>query len=212
MRAVAVLGVILIHVGASSGANASAWFGVATSQGRMGVRVFFLISAFLLYRPFVMAHLTEARHPGIPSYAWRRMLRILPAYWVALTVLAIWPGLQGVFTGDWWIYYGILQAFWGSTVFSGLVVAWSLTIEVTFYAVLPFLALFLGWLGQDANPRARMVRQLWALAALGVAAEIFSNLRFRDRSKDPELLPTVDVPPLCGGHGARGIECLAGNP
>mgnify|MGYP001808125795 CR=1 FL=1 len=173
MRAVAVLGVILIHVGASSGANASAWFGIATSQGRMGVRVFFLISAFLLYRPFVMAHLTEARHPGIPSYAWRRMLRILPAYWVALTVLAIWPGLQGVFTGDWWIYYGILQAFWGSTVFSGLVVAWSLTIEVTFYAILPLLALFLGWLGHGANPRTRMIRQLWALAALGVASEIF---------------------------------------
>ena len=173
MRAVAVLGVLLIHVGASSVANLTSWFGVATSQGRMGVRIFFLISAFLLYRPFVMAHLAETPSPGATTYAWRRVLRILPAYWVALTALAIWPGLNGVFTGDWWVYYGILQAFWGSTVFSGLVVAWSLTIEVTFYAALPFLALFLGWLGRNASPRTRMVRQLWALAILGIASEIF---------------------------------------
>ncbi len=178
MRAVAVLGVILIHVGASSGANATAWFGIATSQGKMGVRVFFLISAFLLYRPFVMAHLTESQQPGISTYAWRRMLRILPAYWVALTVLAIWPGLNGVFTQDWWIYYGVIQAFWGSTLFSGLSVAWSLTVEVSFYALLPFLALLLGSLGRNADARTRMVRQLWALAILGVASEIFRIYTF----------------------------------
>ncbi len=173
MRAIAVLGVILIHVGATSGANNLAWYGVATAQGRMGVRIFFLISAFLLYRPFVMAHLSNRPDPGIRSYAWRRALRILPAYWVALTVLAYWPGLKGVFTDDWWVFYSVLQAFWVSTLFSGLSVAWSLTVEVSFYALLPLLALFLGWLGRNAEPRTRMVRELWALAALGLASEIF---------------------------------------
>jgi peptidoglycan/LPS O-acetylase OafA/YrhL len=100
-------------------------------------------------------------------------LRILPAYWVALTGLAVWPGLTGIFSDDWWIYYGLLQAFWGSTLFSGLSVAWSLTIEVSFYALLPLLALSLARLGKNAQPRSRMVRQLWALALLGFSSEIF---------------------------------------
>jgi hypothetical protein len=111
MRAIAVLGILIIHVGAVSGANMTAWYGVATSQGRLGVRIFFMISAFLLYRPYVVAHLQGERGPALGTYAKRRILRILPGYWVALTVLAIWPGLTGVLTKDWWIYYGVLQSF-----------------------------------------------------------------------------------------------------
>ena len=47
--------------------------------------------------------------PRVRDYARRRVLRIVPAYWVALTVLAATVGLCGVFTGDWWVYYGFLQ-------------------------------------------------------------------------------------------------------
>ena len=178
MRAIAVLGIILIHVGSISYANMHSWFGVATSQGRIGVRIFFLISAFLLYRPYAMAHLDGKPGPEALSYARRRTLRILPAYWTALTVLALWPGLEGVFTADWWIYYGLLQAFWGPTLFSGLSVAWSLTVEVSFYALLPLLAMFFARLGKNVQPRSRMVRQLSALAILGVASEIFRIYAF----------------------------------
>jgi peptidoglycan/LPS O-acetylase OafA/YrhL len=173
MRAVAVLAVLAIHVGAVSGANLGAWYGVATSQGRLGVRIFFMISAFLLYRPYVMAHLHENRAPRLGTYAKRRVLRILPAYWVGLTLLAIWPGLPGVWTDQWWIYYGLLQAYWFGTIHSGLAVAWSLTIEVAFYAVLPFLAMFLGWLGRGADAGTKMRREVAALLILGFAAEVF---------------------------------------
>ena len=111
MRALAVLGVIIIHVGASSGANRLAWYGVATSQGRIGVRIFFMISAFLLYRPYVMAHLNESPSPALGTYAKRRALRILPGYWVALAVLATWPGLPKVLTEALWIFFGVLQGY-----------------------------------------------------------------------------------------------------
>jgi len=184
MRTVAVLGVLLIHVGAVSGANMTSWYGVATSQGRLGVRIFFMISAFLLYRPYVMAHLHDESAPAWTVYAKRRVLRIVPAYWVALTVLTFWPGLKGVWTEDWWIYYGILQAYWPATLFSGLNVAWSLTIEVAFYLALPFLALFLGALGRGASPRTRMWRQVWALLCLGAGAEIFRLYVFSIKRQD----------------------------
>ena len=41
----------------------------------------------------------------------RDFLRIMPAYWVVLTVAAIVPGFYGAFTGNWWVYYGLLQSF-----------------------------------------------------------------------------------------------------
>jgi peptidoglycan/LPS O-acetylase OafA/YrhL len=173
MRAVAVLLVLVIHVGAASGANLFAWYGVATSQGRMGVRIFFVISAFLLYRPWAMAHLRSDPPPRLPTYAKRRVLRILPAYWVALTLLALWPGLPGVWTQHWWIYYGILQSYWFFTIYSGLAVAWSLSIEVAFYVLLPILARGLGRLGRGADPHVRLRREIAALALLGLAAEAF---------------------------------------
>jgi peptidoglycan/LPS O-acetylase OafA/YrhL len=173
MRAVAVLLVLVVHVGAASGANLFAWYGVATSQGRMGVRIFFVISAFLLYRPWAMAHLRSDDPPRMPIYAKRRVLRILPAYWVALTLLALWPGLPGVWTEHWWIYYGILQSYWYFTIQSGLAVAWSLSIEVAFYVLLPMLAWALGRLGRRVEPRVRLRREVAVIVLLGLAAEVF---------------------------------------
>lgn len=72
----------------------------------------------------------------------RRLLRIVPAYWLALTVLSIKPGLADVFTHDWWRYYGFLQIYDPVTRLSGLTVAWTLCIEVTFYLALPVYAAF----------------------------------------------------------------------
>jgi peptidoglycan/LPS O-acetylase OafA/YrhL len=74
--------VIGFHVGNS--------FGVADEPttlrhitGRLGVAVplFFVMSGFLLYRPYVMARLRRKPSPRVRAYAWRRVLRILPGYW-----------------------------------------------------------------------------------------------------------------------------------
>ena len=64
--------------------------------------------------PALPAHARLAgarRRPAraLRDYARRRFLRIAPAYWLALTVLAIVPGIYGVFSGNWWVYYGLLQ-------------------------------------------------------------------------------------------------------
>ena len=50
----------------------------------MGVEIFFVISAVLLYRPFARRHLDGVAPPGLGTYTVRRALRIYPAYWVAL--------------------------------------------------------------------------------------------------------------------------------
>ena len=116
--------------------------------------IFFVISGFLLYRPFVRARLRGERAPRPLAYAWRRALRIAPNYWVALTVTTIVLGTAGVFTlSDGPLYYGFAQTWREDTIGGGLAQAWTLCIEVTFYAFLPLFA----WAMRRA-PGARLRR------------------------------------------------------
>jgi peptidoglycan/LPS O-acetylase OafA/YrhL len=174
LRAIAVLLILAFHVAGQQGVTQGKWWGPFALRLDVGVTIFFVISGFLLYRPFVAARLASAPLPGALAYARRRALRILPAYWVALTLLAIYPGLTGVFTGDWWVYYGFLQVYDHSWFgfFEGLSQAWSLCVEVTFYAALPALALLLARL-PGRHLRTRVRGQLAILALLSAASLAF---------------------------------------
>lgn len=68
------------------------------AQLNLGVSIFFVISGFLLYRPFGAARLAGERSPPLLPYAIRRVARIVPAYWVALTIVALWLPVSGTFT------------------------------------------------------------------------------------------------------------------
>lgn len=168
LRAIAALGVLVSHAGYFSGASADAWYGPAVANGTAGVTVFFVLSGFLLYRPFVAADLDGAPRIRVRDYARRRVLRIFPAYWVALTVLAIYPGLVGVFTGDWFWFYGMLQVYGPETrPVEGIAAAWSLCVELSFYALLPLYAATMRRL-----PAARRPRAEWTALAVLAAASV----------------------------------------
>ncbi|MDX6650227.1 MAG: hypothetical protein QOJ97_2178 [Solirubrobacteraceae bacterium] len=140
----------------------------------VGVTIFFVISGFLLYRPFVAARLAGERAPRTRAYAWRRFLRIVPAYWVALTVVAVVAGLSYVFTWDGVPrFYGFAQIYSSKDAVNGLGQAWTLCVEVAFYALLPLWALSQRRLG-GADPRARMRRELAGLALLALAGLAFA--------------------------------------
>src|SRR5687768_12863876 len=111
VRAFAVIGVFIVHA-----AHMSNYLGTdpgprLVSRLDIGVTLFFLLSGFLLYRPLVASRVLGARPVRTRDYARRRFLRIAPAYWVAITALAIFPGMAGIFTDNWWVYYGLLQNF-----------------------------------------------------------------------------------------------------
>jgi peptidoglycan/LPS O-acetylase OafA/YrhL len=132
----------------------------------VGVTIFFLISGFLLYRPFVRARLYGEESPHVPAYAWRRFLRIVPAYWVALTIVALWLALPDVFTrGGIPTYYGFLQIYHGSTSLGGIAQAWTLCVEVAFYAFLPLWALIMRRVGGGVRREFVALGLLW-LASL----------------------------------------------
>lgn len=173
LRAIAALSVVVFHAASWAGVNLLTSYGAFTSRLDVGVTLFFLLSGFLLYRPHAVATLGGPAAPPLHDYALRRAFRILPAYWVALTVLAIWPGLRGVFGPQWWVYYGLLQSYKFHWWYRGLSVAWSLSVEIAFYAALPLLALLLAALCRRRSPRARAALQLVAIGALGAASVIF---------------------------------------
>jgi peptidoglycan/LPS O-acetylase OafA/YrhL len=166
LRGLAVLAILAFHCAEYSGRIGFGPLGrSAEVAGGEAVIVFFVISGFLLYRPFACARVDGAQRPSTGLYARRRALRILPAYWIALTMLAIFPGIAGVFTGDWWRYYGYLQLYSQHARNGGIQVAWTLCVEVTYYIVLPIWVLAMRRL-----PRAGTVGGFVGseLAALGL--------------------------------------------
>jgi peptidoglycan/LPS O-acetylase OafA/YrhL len=169
LRAIAALSVLVYHTGYATSAIRQPVYGAFIERLNVGVTLFFVISGFLLYRPFVAARLLGAPSARLRDYARRRLLRILPAYWLALTVLAIYPGLSGVFTNHWWIYYGFMQIYNDGTVLKGIGPAWTLCIEITFYAALPVYAALVarGVRGRSRHAQVRI--ELGVLAAITAA-------------------------------------------
>jgi peptidoglycan/LPS O-acetylase OafA/YrhL len=163
LRALAALAVLSYHVSWRAGVRASDWFAPVLWELKGGVAIFFVISGALLYLPYARAMRDRRPLPGWRGYARRRAVRILPAYWVALTAVAIGPFGAGVLGADAGRYYGLSQIYDLQTAFGGLKVAWSLCVEVTFYALLPVFARVVG-------ERASVRVQLGLIGALGAGS------------------------------------------
>jgi peptidoglycan/LPS O-acetylase OafA/YrhL len=108
--------------------------------GGQGVCIFFVISGFLLYQPFVDAAFRCTPGPLVGPFWLRRFVRIFPAYWVAFTAYVYFFGFFSIHGfANFVTYYGLLQNYRGGYALSGLGIAWTLVIEVSFYLALPLL-------------------------------------------------------------------------
>jgi peptidoglycan/LPS O-acetylase OafA/YrhL len=111
--------------------------------GNLGVRVFFVISGFLITHLL----LTERERTGridLGAFYARRFLRIMPAYWLYLIVIAVL------------IAHGLVRDGWRDLAAAALYVSdyhtpprvlthtWSLSVEEQFYALWPLLLVVIG--------------------------------------------------------------------
>ena len=174
LRAFAAISVLLLHTAWKSGFTSRSSLGIYTSRLEIGVSVFFLISGFLLYRPFAVSHLTGRPSPNVGRFWLRRLLRIVPAYWLALTLLTyvfhqvtIGPGI-----GEFAIHYLFLQIYFPKAIFFGITQAWSVCTEMSFYLFLPLYA------GVLALGRRSQARQLRA-ELVGLAVMVSVSISFR---------------------------------
>ena len=184
LRAIAALAIVAYHVAPHAGAFRAEFTTALSAQFSTGVALFFLISGTLLYRPFVLAHATGERLPDVRAYAWRRFLRIVPAYWAALTVTGIFID-SAVFDRP-LLFYGFAQIYSPGAVFQGIPVAWTLCIEVSFYAFLPVFALALRVLSK------RTRASVWRVEAVTIMALFVFGLAWRALAlgADSEALQT----------------------
>jgi peptidoglycan/LPS O-acetylase OafA/YrhL len=166
LRAVAALAIVGLHVTSVTGAVTATRLGHYFARLDVGVTIFFVISAFLLYRPFVAAHLGTRGSVPLRAYWWRRLLRIYPAYWVALTATILFfrqTALSGFW--DYARHYLLVQIYQPKYGLAGIVPAWTLAVELSFYVALPGYAWLLG-----ALTRNRPVGRRVAIEVAGAAA------------------------------------------
>ena len=171
LRALAAVSVLVHHVAGTTGAVVGTAWGHIYAHLDVGVSVFFVLSGFLLYRPYVAAHADGRPGPGLRRYATRRVLRIFPAYWVALAATffvlgtAAYDGL-----GSLPRYFLLVHIYDSSHALRGIVPAWSLATELSFYAFLPLYAFVLGRLvANRARPLLLEAAGLVVLYTTGTA-------------------------------------------
>ena len=131
LRFLASLFVVLFHVQSLTTVTFGP-FDRFVMGGDTGIWLFFALSGYLLYKPFL------TKDVDLRTYALKRSARIVPGYFVALIAVVLLTGsplflphplpyLTGTFT------YNIpLRGFFGN--------AWTLSAEVLFYLSLPVLA------------------------------------------------------------------------
>lgn len=166
VRAVAALSVLFFHAVGIYGGALSHPGRALVARMEVGVVVFLVVSGFLLYRPFVVADLSGEPGPSAGAYAWRRILRIVPAYWACLLIAALVVPYHGVLTpGGIPTYFGFGQIYRSATIAQGDPPAWTLGLEASFYAFLPLWAAAVRLL--PARGRAQRIR-VQAAAVIGL--------------------------------------------
>jgi peptidoglycan/LPS O-acetylase OafA/YrhL len=153
IRAVAALLVMATHAAYTTGKYTHGYVGLVYSRMEIGVPIFFVLSGFLLFGPWVKAVASNGAPPSVRRYAWHRVRRIMPAYIVTVLVAyAIYHfRTAGPNPGHSWI--GLFRNLTLSQIYTdnylysylhqGLTQMWSLAVEVAFYVALPLLAYLL---------------------------------------------------------------------
>ena len=177
IRAIAALLVIGTHAAYTTGKYTHGYAGLLLSRMEIGVPIFFVLSGYLLFGPWVRAARNGTSAPSLSRYAWHRVRRIMPAYVVAVLGAYLLYHFHEAGPNPGHSWYGLLRnltltqiytdGYMFSHIHQGLTQMWSLAVEVAFYVALPFIAYLV---------LAVLCRHRWqprlALAGLAVCALI----------------------------------------
>ena len=177
VRGLAALSVLVYHVWLYTQAhpdatNRTGWLDYPLHELRLGLVAFFVLSGFLLYRPWLRAALGETATPRLGSYLLRRAARVVPAYYLALagSVALLWnldavPGVRIPAATDIPLFAVFAENFFDGPLMSLDPPMWTLSVEVSFYLALPLA----GWAAlRAAGGRLRQAAVPLALLAIGV--------------------------------------------
>jgi peptidoglycan/LPS O-acetylase OafA/YrhL len=145
-------------------------------NGEHGVRLFFVISGFILALPFASHRLRGTPIPSLKNYFSRRLTRLEPPYIINLFLCGLLLVIVNHISPRMVVPHLLASLVYCHNLFYGDMstinpVAWSLEVEVQFYLIMPLLAL------------AFAIRNCWTrrfvlLAAMLIAA--FSQVHWAD--------------------------------
>jgi peptidoglycan/LPS O-acetylase OafA/YrhL len=161
-RGVAALMVVAVHVHSFhtiDGIPQAEWLSF-TAQGWLGVHVFFVLSGLVLYLPYA-----NGRQFVLRDYARARITRIAPGLWAVIALSATVLGMWSWST----VRHGLFVNADADYAHSPVPQAWSITIEMGFYLLLPLLV----WLFA-----ARPIVRVPILAGLVLAGCVCRALTF----------------------------------
>ncbi len=192
MRACAAVGVVITHV-AFQTAHTGGFVGRLFGRFDLAVAVFFALSGFLLWRGHAAAARGLRPVPPTGHYLRSRLVRIMPAYVVAVVViLTLLPDAKADLT-VWLANLTLTQIYVPLTLTAGLTQMWSLSVEVTFYLALPILALLVR--------RVRVGARIPVIAAAGVLSLGWTLIPFHT----PFGVSAVNWPPSFVSWFAAGM-------
>jgi peptidoglycan/LPS O-acetylase OafA/YrhL len=172
-RAIGAIMVVLTHSAFNTGEINHGWVGAVLARLDFGVTIFFVLSGFLLSRPWFLTAALGRPAPSSRHYLWKRALRILPLYWVVVVLaLTLDPANEDMGWQDWLANLTLTQLYRPELLPSSLTQMWSLCTEVAFYLVLPLLCWFLTWRPRSGDHELHLPTVIGRSAvffALGVA-------------------------------------------
>jgi peptidoglycan/LPS O-acetylase OafA/YrhL len=147
LRGFAALMVVLIH---SAGQTDYPGFGVQ-SYGPVSL---FVLSGFLLYRPWSSWAIAQASRPSVRTFSRRRLYRIFPAYLVVMFAVAIiYPQSQPNGWDGWLRAFTLTGIYASDGLRPGLEQTWSLGTELSWYVALPIMGVLVGLVSRRMTPR-----------------------------------------------------------
>lgn len=153
LRFIAITGILLYHLGGEVAERSGriipiearyAIVSLVIGNADRAVRLFFVISGFVLALPFARHYLEGARSVSVKAYYLRRITRLEPPYILSLLLLTV---LVGTYTHTWGrdlLLHAVASMLYVHDVTYARVstinmVAWSLEVEVQFYIVAPLI-------------------------------------------------------------------------
>jgi peptidoglycan/LPS O-acetylase OafA/YrhL len=117
--------------------------------------------------PFLRALIAGRPFPHVGAYLRNRLLRIVPAFWVVAAITALLARHPGSSVGQILGVFGYVQVLVPGPVDRWLGQAWTLSVELVFYLLLPLAAAGLGavFARRCASPRARATALIGLLVA-----------------------------------------------
>lgn len=144
LRGIAILGVVLVHSSQSVSPSQEtlAWF---MGEGARGVQLFFVASAITLYMSWVARRSGETA--PVRNFYIRRFFRIAPMFYLAILAYVLVDGGSPSYWAPngiaWWfvpVTAAFLHGLHPETITSVVPGGWSIAVEMSFYAVLPWVA------------------------------------------------------------------------